>query len=54
MKINDFEKAKSNPLIKKVAPGLLFLEGHAWAQRRKLLTPAFHIDKLNVFYKLIF
>ncbi|CAO2833264.1 unnamed protein product [Amaranthus hypochondriacus] len=47
MKINDFQKAKSNPLIKKVAPGLIFLEGHAWAQRRKLLTPAFHIDKLK-------
>ncbi|KAL2943493.1 11-oxo-beta-amyrin 30-oxidase, partial [Bienertia sinuspersici] len=47
MKIKEFPKEKLNPLlVKKVASGLVMLEGQE-AQRRKLLNPAFHMDKLK-------
>ncbi|KMS98250.1 hypothetical protein BVRB_4g093990 [Beta vulgaris subsp. vulgaris] len=47
MKINQFQKPKTNPILKKVASGLILLEGQVWANRRKLLNPAFHMDKLK-------
>uniref|UniRef100_A0A803LJ18 Uncharacterized protein n=1 Tax=Chenopodium quinoa TaxID=63459 RepID=A0A803LJ18_CHEQI len=47
MKIHEFQKQKTNPFLEKVASGLLMLEGRFWATRRKLLTPAFHMDKLK-------
>ncbi|KNA17671.1 hypothetical protein SOVF_077690 [Spinacia oleracea] len=47
MKIHEFQKPTGNPLLKKVVSGLVLLEGQMWANRRKLLTPAFHMDKLK-------
>uniref|UniRef100_A0A803LW47 Uncharacterized protein n=1 Tax=Chenopodium quinoa TaxID=63459 RepID=A0A803LW47_CHEQI len=47
MKIHEFQKPRTNPLLEKVASGLVMLEGQFWATRRKLLTPAFHMDKLK-------
>uniref|UniRef100_A0A1D1Y4S9 Secologanin synthase n=1 Tax=Anthurium amnicola TaxID=1678845 RepID=A0A1D1Y4S9_9ARAE len=41
------QKPPLNPLIKLLARGLSILEGETWALRRKLITPAFHVDKLK-------
>ncbi|KAK9688695.1 hypothetical protein RND81_09G004600 [Saponaria officinalis] len=48
MKINEFQKRQVNPILKVVATGVFQLEGHAWAKHRKLLNPAFHVEKLKL------
>ena len=48
MRIDEFQKPKANPFILKIATGLVMLEGEEWAHRRKLINPAFHMDKLKV------
>jgi len=48
MKVRDFTKRDSHALIKKLTNGLSRLEGVKWAQERKLINPAFHVDKLKV------
>ena len=48
MRMEEFQKPKANPLILKVATGVVMLEGEEWAHHRKLITPAFHMDKLKV------
>lgn len=47
MKIHEFQKPNSNPFLKKLASGLVQVEGKVWANRRKLLNPAFRMDKLK-------
>lgn len=47
-KNGNFGRLPGNPLGDILARGLIFLEGEKWAKRRKLLTPAFHLDKLRV------
>lgn len=47
MKMRDFTKQDSHALIKKLTNGLTRLEGEEWAQERKLINPAFHMDKLK-------
>ncbi|XP_021744848.1 cytochrome P450 CYP72A219-like [Chenopodium quinoa] len=46
-RMNEFRKPKLNPLIQTFSPGLVHYEGHQWAKHRKILTPAFHLDKLK-------
>ncbi|XP_056693762.1 cytochrome P450 CYP72A219 isoform X2 [Spinacia oleracea] len=46
MKIYDFPKT-ATPLMKRLTNGLVRLEGHKWARERKLLNPAFHMDKIK-------
>ncbi|XP_027341632.1 cytochrome P450 CYP72A219-like [Abrus precatorius] len=36
-----------NPLVELLQLGIATLEGEAWAKRRKLITPAFHFEKLK-------
>ncbi|KAM0022049.1 putative 11-oxo-beta-amyrin 30-oxidase [Helianthus debilis subsp. tardiflorus] len=47
MKLNDFQKTRSNPLLKYLATGLVTYEGDQWAKHRKLINPAFHVEKLK-------
>lgn len=47
LKIYDFQKT-ATPLLKRLTNGLVRLEGQKWAQERKLLNPAFHMEKLKV------
>ncbi|XP_021740749.1 cytochrome P450 CYP72A219-like isoform X1 [Chenopodium quinoa] len=47
LKIYDFPKT-STPLLKRLTNGLVRLEGHKWARERKLLNPAFHMEKIKL------
>lgn len=42
-----FQKPMMNPFFQMVAPGLVGLEGDEWAKHRKLINPAFHMEKLK-------
>ncbi|KAB1216169.1 hypothetical protein CJ030_MR4G011986 [Morella rubra] len=47
-KIYDFRKpAGGNPLIKLLALGLANYEAEKWAKHRKIINPAFHLEKLK-------
>ena len=48
MRINEFQKPRLNPLVGLLAPGLVSYEGEKWARHRKLINPAFHMEKLKV------
>ena len=48
-KMHDFQKAKFSPIFDKLFPGLVSYEGEKWAQHRKIINPAFHMEKLKVF-----
>ncbi|XP_017240454.1 cytochrome P450 CYP72A219-like [Daucus carota subsp. sativus] len=47
-KFYDFQKPKGgNPLTKLLVGGLIEAEGDRWAKHRKIINPAFHIEKLK-------
>ncbi|KAG9455256.1 hypothetical protein H6P81_008160 [Aristolochia fimbriata] len=46
-KFGHFEKPKSNPLTKLLATGLADYEGDKWAKHRRILNPAFHLEKIK-------
>lgn len=47
-KIDDFRKPASNPLGSLLVKGLVSHEGEKWVQHRKIVNPAFHLEKLKV------
>ncbi|KAF7849515.1 hypothetical protein BT93_L0703 [Corymbia citriodora subsp. variegata] len=47
-KINDYLRPNSNPLVKLLADGLVNHEGEKWARHRKIINPAFHMEKLKL------
>uniref|UniRef100_F6I4Y7 Cytochrome P450 CYP72A219 n=1 Tax=Vitis vinifera TaxID=29760 RepID=F6I4Y7_VITVI len=49
LKSNVFQKPPPHPLGKLLVSGLVTLEGERWAKRRKIINPAFHLEKLKVF-----
>ncbi|PKU77886.1 cytochrome P450 72A15 [Dendrobium catenatum] len=46
-KFGHFEKPKINPLGKLLVTGLVSYEGEKWARHRRIINPAFHIEKLR-------
>ncbi|CAL5406655.1 unnamed protein product [Camellia sinensis] len=42
-----YQKTKSNPFVKLLANGLTSLDGEQWAKHRKIINPAFHMEKLK-------
>ncbi|XP_052170139.1 cytochrome P450 CYP72A219-like [Diospyros lotus] len=42
-----FQKPQTNPLVKLLATGLADYDGHKWAKHRKIINPAFHLEKLK-------
>ncbi|XP_048131168.1 cytochrome P450 72A397-like isoform X2 [Rhodamnia argentea] len=47
-KIYDYIKPASTPLIKLLVDGLATHEGEKWARHRKIINPAFHMEKLKL------
>ncbi|WVZ72505.1 hypothetical protein U9M48_020953 [Paspalum notatum var. saurae] len=44
-----FDRYESHPMVRQLeGEGLVSLRGDKWAHRRKVLTPAFHMDNLKV------
>lgn len=53
-KFYQFQKPRGgNPLTKLLATGLLDAEGDRWVKHRKIINPAFHLEKLKVRLLLI-
>eukprot|EP00262_Sarcandra_glabra_P012805 TRINITY_DN337_c0_g1_i8.p1 TRINITY_DN337_c0_g1~~TRINITY_DN337_c0_g1_i8.p1 ORF type:complete len:514 (-),score=75.25 TRINITY_DN337_c0_g1_i8:166-1707(-) len=46
-KFGHFEKIKSNPLTKLLATGVVSYNGEKWAKHRRIINPAFHLEKLK-------
>ncbi|WOG98432.1 hypothetical protein DCAR_0417775 [Daucus carota subsp. sativus] len=47
-KTSNFQKLRGgNPLFKLLASGLVSAEGETWAKHRKIMNPAFHLEKLK-------
>ncbi|KAF3949158.1 hypothetical protein CMV_024938 [Castanea mollissima] len=47
-KIGDFQKPKQNPLSRLLTMGVITYEGEKWAKHRKIINPAFHLEKLKL------
>ncbi|KAJ7981933.1 Cytochrome P450 [Quillaja saponaria] len=47
-KIYEFPKPHTNPFIKLLATGIADYEGEKWAKHRKIINPAFNIEKLKL------
>ncbi|KAJ4981691.1 hypothetical protein NE237_032528 [Protea cynaroides] len=46
-KFGHFEKIKANPLSRFFVRGLASYEGEQWAKHRRIINPAFHMEKLK-------
>ncbi|KAG0458117.1 hypothetical protein HPP92_023274 [Vanilla planifolia] len=46
-KLGHLEKPKINPFFKKLVTGLLSYNGDKWAKHKKIVNPAFHVEKLK-------
>ncbi|KAL2900154.1 hypothetical protein RDABS01_025236 [Bienertia sinuspersici] len=51
MKYEEFQKPNTNPLAKMLVKGLVAYEGQKWAKHRKIINPAFHMEKLKMINK---
>ncbi|KAG9447488.1 hypothetical protein H6P81_013616 [Aristolochia fimbriata] len=46
-KFGHFEKPKANPFVKLFVGGLAIHEGEKWAKHRRIINPAFHVEKIK-------
>ncbi|KAF8110475.1 hypothetical protein N665_0083s0039 [Sinapis alba] len=46
-KIYDFQKPHSFPLSRVIATGLFSYDGEKWAKHRRIINPAFHLEKIK-------
>ncbi|PNX91177.1 secologanin synthase-like protein [Trifolium pratense] len=53
-KIYDFQKPNNNPLVRILATGLIIHEGEKWNKHRKIINPAFHLEKLKMMLPIFF
>ncbi|KAL8131821.1 cytochrome P450 72A397-like [Apium graveolens] len=49
-----FKKLKQNPIVRMFSNGLGSIDGDQWTQHRKLLTPAFHLQKLKLMLPVMY
>ncbi|CAA7061197.1 unnamed protein product [Microthlaspi erraticum] len=47
-KISDFPKTHTFPLIRYIATGLVSYDGDKWAKHRRIINPAFHLEKIKI------
>ncbi|CAJ1978212.1 unnamed protein product [Sphenostylis stenocarpa] len=47
-KVYDFQKPETSPLFKLLASGFANYDGDKWAKHRKIVSPAFNVEKLKV------
>ncbi|KAL2931746.1 hypothetical protein RDABS01_037156 [Bienertia sinuspersici] len=47
-KTQEIRKVKVNPIFDKLFPGVFSYEGEKWAKHRKIINPAFHMEKLKL------
>lgn len=47
-KFGHFAKPKIQPIGKLLATGLVNYDGEKWARHRRIINPAFHVEKLKV------
>ncbi|BAT93215.1 hypothetical protein VIGAN_07214500 [Vigna angularis var. angularis] len=52
--MSDFPKPNTNPLIKLLATGLADHDGEKWTKHRRLINPAFNLEKLKTMLPLFF
>ncbi|XP_022631978.1 cytochrome P450 CYP72A219-like [Vigna radiata var. radiata] len=46
--MSDFPKPDTNPLVKLLATGLADHDGEKWSKHRRLINPAFNLERLKV------
>ncbi|XP_061337077.1 cytochrome P450 72A68-like isoform X1 [Gastrolobium bilobum] len=53
-KIYDFPKPNANKLVKLLVTGLVSHEGEKWSKHRRIINPAFNLEKLKIMLPIFF